>query len=341
MQRNYNLSDSPSIYIPTCNTGAAQGVLGNSKVTHAGIGRRNPQHGAQMHTMKSRFLEIKPALILFYLSGTGFLGIMSVQHYLDLKQDPIICLCFMGLIFSIYTFNRFTDATEDFANDIGKYLFFQNKRIFLVLAMVTLAVTLGTLIYLEKLNWLHISLLLTGFGYSYRVIPWFSGREGMGLIRLKEIVLVKNLLVSFWWPASLLAIPILHSARKIQPGAGVGLIGCALFIAILNNTLFHDIMDEMGDRVAGIRTLPTLWGSRNSFLLLWILDGCWVAAVAALFLAGRINGGHAAFLAFLTLYPAFYLGLYAAGKASRTVMEFLSESDLIFFSVGLLLLSRV
>ena len=35
----------------------------------------------------------------------------------------------MGMIFGIYTFNRFTDTAEDFTNDIGRVLFFQRKRV--------------------------------------------------------------------------------------------------------------------------------------------------------------------------------------------------------------------
>src|SRR6185295_445608 len=78
-----------------------------------------------MHTLKLRLQEMKPAFILFYLSFMGFMCAVSAQMYLKIRFDPVICLCFTGLIFGIYTFNRFTDATEDFANDIGKFLFFQ------------------------------------------------------------------------------------------------------------------------------------------------------------------------------------------------------------------------
>jgi 4-hydroxybenzoate polyprenyltransferase len=295
--------------------------------------------GVIMQNLKSRFTDLKPALILLYLSSTGFLGIFSVQHYLKLKFDPIICLCFMGLIFGIYTFNRFTDAQEDFANDIGKFIFFQRQKSFFVLAMLSVAVTLGTLTYIEKLNWWHIGLLLTGFGYSYRAIPWFTFKYGFRLVRLKEIVFVKNLLVSFWWPASLLAIPIYYSDQVINNAAPISLIATALFIAILNNTLFHDIMDEMGDRVAGIRTLPTVLGSRASYVFLWVIDSIWILFILSLYILGKLNGPHTLFLIFLTLYPACYLALFAAGKTSRTTMEFLTESDVIFFSLGLLLLN--
>jgi 4-hydroxybenzoate polyprenyltransferase len=300
-----------------------------------------------MHALKSRFLEFKPALLLFYLSLTGFFGVMSVQHYLRLRPDPVICLCSMGMVFGIYTFNRFTDATEDFANDIGKFLFFQEKRVFLVLAVGALAASVGTLVFMEKLNLFHLLLLLTGFCYSSRMVPWYSRSEGLVFVRLKEVILVKNLLVSIWWPAGLLAVPILYSTQNAsfsntsfsKEGFSLGLIGGALFLAILNNTLLHDIMDETGDRIAGIKTLPTVWGPRRSLALLWMLDGAWLIGILSLLLARLIDPGHAAFLAILVLYPALYLALYAAGKASRPLMEFLSETDLVLFSIGMLLLA--
>jgi 4-hydroxybenzoate polyprenyltransferase len=169
-------------------------------------------------------------------------------------------------------------------------------------------------------------------------VPWYSKINGFQLIRLKEVIFLKNLLVSFWWPISILAFPILYAGQKVHNYFILILIGSGLFIAILNNTLFHDIMDESGDRLAGIRTLPTIFGSKFSYLLLFILDGLWVALCICFFLLEKVDLPHTLFLGFLTLYPATYIFLYIYRTPSRISMEFWSESDLILFSLGLFFL---
>jgi 4-hydroxybenzoate polyprenyltransferase len=293
-----------------------------------------------MNTLKYRLQEMKPALILFYLSFMGCLCVFSVQMYLKLKFEPLICLCSMGIIFGVYTYNRFTDTQEDFTNDIGRLLFFQKKRGFLFLAVAAVCASFGALLFLHKLAGLHFVLLAVGFCYSYRAIPWYSASGGFRFVRIKEMTFVKNLAVSFLWSASVFAVPILYSSEAVKGGFILFMLGAGMFVSTLNNTLFDDILDEQGDRVAGIKTLPTVWGARKSYLLLWSLDAAWIAAVAACFAAGTLNGGHAAFLAFLGLYPLTYMALHGIAKTPRSIVDFLSESDLLFFALGLMLLSR-
>jgi 4-hydroxybenzoate polyprenyltransferase len=292
-----------------------------------------------MYSIKARIREMKPAFPLFYLSFMGYLCIFSVQRYLGLGFQPLNCLSFMGIIFGIYTLNRFTDTEEDFTNDLGRLLFFQSKRIFLVLAGTSLAASFGVLLYMEKLNWMHIVLLAMGFGYSYRLVPWYSGTDGFRFLRIKEMTFLKNLSVSFLWGASVFVVPILYSGQAAVDGKLVLLLSAGLFLSTLNNTLFDDILDEAGDRVAGIRTLPTTWGGRNSQFMLMALDSIWLAMVAALWSFGRIGAGHAAFLAFLGLYPFLYIFLHMRGKAKKSLIDLLSETDLLFFALGMLLLS--
>ncbi len=93
--------------------------------------------------------------------------------------------------------------------------------------------------------------------------------------------------------------------------------------------------------MAGIRTLPTAWGARNSLRLLWSIDCAWLGWVVFRLLSGRLDAAHAAFLFFLGAYPFLYTGLHCFRKASKGWIDFLTESDLMFFSLGLLLLSRV
>lgn len=292
-----------------------------------------------MHSIKARVLEMKPAFILVYLSLTGCLCMYAVQRYLGSGFDAVNCLSFMGIIFGVYTLNRFTDTAEDFTNDIGKLLFFQKKRMFLWLAVSALAGSIAILVAERRLNWMHFLLLAMGFGYSYRIIPWFSLSGGYRLMRIKEMTFLKNLSVSFLWGASVFVVPLLNAPSGLHGSFAVWMLGAGLFLSTLNNTLFDDILDEPGDRVAGIRTLPTAWGVRKSQFLLLSLDALWLAGVAALGIAGRIDASHALFLAALGLYPFVYIGLNLSGRAPKGLVDALSESDLFLFAAGMLLLS--
>jgi 4-hydroxybenzoate polyprenyltransferase len=292
-----------------------------------------------MRTWQIRFHELKPILILAYLSFLGCFSVFAVQIYLGLGFQPLICVCSMGIIFGIYTSNRFTDGAEDFTNDIQKALFFQKRRIYYGLALAALAGSLGLLMALGKLNGLHFLLVGMGFCYSYRLIPWYSRERGFVFLRIKEMTFVKNLAVSFLWGGSVFLVPILYAAADIRDGFLLAHLGAGMFLSTLNNTLFDDVLDADGDRVAGIKTLPAVWGTRNSIALLWALDAAWIAWCAALFALGRLDAGHAAFLIFFGLYPAAYMGFSRFGRAPKPWVDYLMESDLLCFSAGLLLLA--
>jgi 4-hydroxybenzoate polyprenyltransferase len=292
-----------------------------------------------METVKAKLREIRPALALFYLSFMGCFCVLSVQVYLGIGIDPAICLVSMALIFGIYTYNRFTDLEEDFTNDIARVLFFQKKRIFFVMAVTALAGSFVFLLAIGKLTGLHFLLLGVGVCYSYRMIPWWTPAAGLRLLRIKEMTFVKNLAVSFLWSACVFAIPMLYSAAPAANRELLPFLGLGLFLSTLNNTLFDDILDEAGDRIACIKTLPTVWGARKSYLLLWSLDAAWLAAMAVCWSLGMLDAAHAVFLSLLAIYPFAYMWLHASGRAPKGVVDILAESDLMVFAVGLMLLA--
>lgn len=292
-----------------------------------------------MGTLKAKLEEMKPALALFYLSSMGCFCVLSVQVYLGLGVDPVICLVSMALIFGIYTYNRFTDLEEDFTNDIARVIFFQRKRAFFGIAVTALLGSFAFLLATGGLTWLHFLLLAVGIGYSLRLVPWWTPAAGFRLLRVKEMTLVKNLAVSFLWGACVFMVPILHAGAPAGRLESAPWLGIGLVLSTLNNTLFDDILDEAGDRVARIRTLPTVWGAGRSYALLWALDGAWLAAVAALHAWGRLDLGHAAFLSLLAIYPLLYMGAHLSGRSPASLTGFLAESDLAVFGAGLLLLA--
>lgn len=292
-------------------------------------------------TLMAKVKGLKPVLTLLYLCFMGLLCIIASQKYLGVRLDPMMGLTFMCIIFGVYTLNRFTDTAEDFSNDLSRLLFFQKQGVFLFLTGASLVGSFGFLFLTGKLNWMHLLLLGMGWCYSYRLIPWYDQEAGFQLLRIKEMTFVKNLSVSFLWSASVFILPILYSAPKHYHLGMIWMLAIGLFLSTLNNTLFDDILDEEGDRVAGIKTLPTVWGAAKSQWLLVSLNIVWITAIMGFYFAGKLDRLHATFLSFMALYPFLYMGLNLQQKLSKGWIDFLSESDLLLFSIGLLLLSLV
>jgi len=294
-----------------------------------------------MTSLIAKMTELKPVFTLVYLSLMGFLCATAAQVYMGLEFNPAPTLCFMGVIFGIYTFNRFTDVQEDFTTDIGRLLFFQGKKGYLFIALACLVGSTAFLHGADKLNWMHVLLVAVGFVYSYRLIPWYSQKEGVHFIRIKEMTFVKNLAVSFLWGAAVFLVPALYSGQDIDNAFTVTLLACGLCLATFNNTLYDDIQDMAGDRVAGIKTLPTVIGEGKSVRLLWVLDAVWLAVISSLALAGWLELRHFAFLSLMAAYPIVYIVLDRAGRLPKGWLDFVGESDLLVFSLGLALLSRI
>ncbi len=269
----------------------------------------------------------------------GSICILGTQSYLGIPFDYMQCISFMGLIFGVYTLNHYTDCIEDYINDIAKLFLFKKQSGILFTASAALLGSIGILFVSHKLNWMHLLLLGIGFGYSFRWFPWYNKTNGLFFVRIKEMTLVKNLSVSFLWAGSVFLIPILSSAPIAYNTFLVWMLASGLFVSTLNNTLFDDILDEAGDRVARIKTLPTTWGAKQSQVMLIALDGTWILVIIGLYSASRIDWAHAVFLSFFGAYPFLYMGLKAGTKLSKGWIDFLSESDLLLYGLGLLVLS--
>jgi 4-hydroxy-3-methylbut-2-enyl diphosphate reductase len=165
----------------------------------------------------------------------------------------------------------------------------------------------------------------------------------MVFLRLKEIPLVKNVLVSALWGLSVFAVPRMQAEgpflfASLEP---VAFLVVALAISTLNSTVFNDVLDRTGDLLARNPTLPVLVGNAKTIALLLAVDGAWLVAVVVLAATGVIDAAHGAFLTLLALYPLTYLLAYRTKRMGRVGMTLLAEGDLSIFTGGLLLLARL
>ncbi len=282
----------------------------------------------------------KPILALLYLSALGALCVSGVDAYLKVPVAPGVLFVFMAFVFGIYLLNRTTDSDEDILNDQSRIVFYMSRNFYFGLALAILMADAVFLVATQKFHWIHAVLLTFGVCYSFKVIPWIAKNHRMIFIRIKEVIWLKNLSVALLWGGSVVIIPSVYSGVSPFSNPVLLLIGLGLFISSFNNTLFDDVRDLEGDRAAGIKTLPTEYGVRFSYLLLFGLDVIWSSALVFIWKAGMLNFRCTAFLECLSIYPMVYLGLFKFVPGQRFWNSFLAEGDLFVFGLGLFLISR-
>lgn len=291
-----------------------------------------------MKPIKEAISKSLPLLSIGYLAGSGMVCVFCVQMYLGIPANPVIGLLSMFIIFSVYLLNRFTDIKEDFANDIGKLNYFLERGFLRWLGCGALAIAVGMLLVLEKMAFYHVCLFVAGFLYSYPLIPWIHGSKEIRFHRLKEIPLVKNLLVAILWGVSVFAVPLLFTQSPFSGDSPIRILVSAMVLSTLFNTLTADIRDLPGDQLAGNRTLPALLGTTRCYLLMMATWLVWAIFLCVVRIAGSIDQGHFIFLFLFSLYPVVYVLPYHFGKLSRQSLEWLSEADLLLFALGLFVL---
>jgi len=283
--------------------------------------------------------SFKPVLVTLYLPVAGVISVCSVSLYLHLKPEPLLLLVCIGLIFSIYILNCFSDVKEDSINDREKSAFFSRSTVLFKIGIAAMALSIALLIFKGKLTQYHIVLMAVGIAYSYKLIPWYAKSRGLFFIRLKELPLVKNLVVSFFWGASIFLVPIMFSNNPIRFTVPLYALMIALCVSTFNNTVFNDIRDLVGDTIAKAHTLPTLIGTTKTIALIGAIDCLWIAALIGMHLSGAINAKHCMLLLALAFYPMIYIGLNCAGMLSQKKAVYLSELDLMVFAGGMVILS--
>ena len=294
-----------------------------------------------MAGLRRRIQTCGPLLNVAYLAALGTVCVYCAQWYMHQPPRPLMAPICLSIIFGVYVLNRFTDTREDLANKVGVYHFFATRAFLLKAALGGIALAVAALAATGSLRVYHLVLVSAGILYSYRLIPWYRPHTGVVFVRLKELPLVKNLTVSFFWGTGVFVVPALFSEKPIDDLRAVRLLGVSLAISTLVNTVYCDIRDEQGDRLANNNTLPVMFGIRRTFVFLSVITGLWITAAAIMLAVQAVDIAHFLFVMILGLYPAVYVLADRRLGVPEVVVDFLCESDLLLFAGGLVVLSVV
>ena len=122
-----------------------------------------------------------------------------------------------------------------------------------------------------------------------------------GVSKLKDKLLVKNLVVSLGWSL----IPLLVGLYYLNFALPLWFLSGLIFLRGMSSTMFFDIRDVDGDREQGIKTVPVAFGAEATYKAMTALNVVGLLYVAASVVTGELPQ-FALTLAALPLYSMGY-----------------------------------
>ena len=185
------------------------------------------------------------------------------------------------VVFSVYNLNRKTDQAEDALNHERRFSFTSRfERPLFAAALGAYAFAAGIALVSGALFACGVVMipLICGILYSVPIFP-----QGAKVRRLKEIPLVKNILVSLAWGATFAMVPVALSG--LSADLNTLLVFFFIFFWTFIASVLPDIRDMKGDAQVGVVTIPVLLGVTRSRVLLTAINV--VAGIGIMTLAVR------------------------------------------------------
>jgi 4-hydroxybenzoate polyprenyltransferase len=205
----------------------------------------------------------------FLLYSSLFLGIVVIgmgytSCYIQGITWTVQQAAVMSMItFSVYNLNRKTDEAEDALNHERRFRITKKfERHFFIAALAAYLIALTISVFYGVFAFcVAILPLVSGIFYSVPILPqWCRYR------RLKEIPVMKNVVVSTSWAFSATLLPVFMTGSVM--GTSTLLVFLFTFSWTFIASTLPDIRDRAGDSATGVATIPVLIGvARTRFLL--------------------------------------------------------------------------
>lgn len=287
---------------------------------------------------RNTFSAVVPLLFLGLCAG---FQVLAVGLYLKSNISVLIFILAISLTEGIYLLNRYTDD-EDFINYPERISFF-SKRSWMIFIAIAAAFTPSILLpVLGILNPLPVFLLVAIIGtfYSVKFFP-VPNKDTIKWISLKNIPLIKFLIVTILWAGSGIVIAILFVDPNLFFRQDILTIFGTFVLTSINSTVLSDLRDKDGDKLNGIITIPTLLGRNGTCLLLAFLNIIGISVVVYLYGHLRIDVYLLIFCLFSIIWAStgaltFYISRL---RKSRSLQEMLVDSHLLLSPLCLAIIS--
>jgi 4-hydroxybenzoate polyprenyltransferase len=207
------------------------------------------------------------------------MGMAYTSCYIqNVSWSSHIALVMFLVVFSVYNLNRKTDEAEDALNHEHRFRITKKfERQFFIAALGAYLIALSIAAFYGIIAFCVVSIpFISGIFYSVPVLPKWCGYR-----RLKEIPVMKNIVVSMSWALSFALVPVYLSASTPNTASMIvfSFIFCWTFVA----SVLPDIRDRSGDSATGVATIPVLVGVERSRVILTAIN---ISAGAIILLLG-------------------------------------------------------
>jgi 4-hydroxybenzoate polyprenyltransferase len=212
----------------------------------------------------------------FLALGTASIAASSA---LLLGESPSVLLLVMAYLFSYgaYMLNRGSEVVQDGISNPVRTDFLHGRSKYLN-AISGASFGLGYLIA-ATVNLIFLAALLVPLLLA---VAYTVGSKKLvtliGAKRLKEKLLVKNVVISLGWSLIPLLVGLFYQNISLILVAFVPFI----FLRLMSNTVFFDLRDVNADRDYGVQTIPVAFGTTKSYRLMSLFDACSALYVVAL-----------------------------------------------------------
>lgn len=194
---------------------------------------------------------------------------MAASSALLIGLLPPWQLLLMAYLFSYgaYTVNRISDIEQDAVSNPERTGHLAGRRRYLA-AIAALYFGLGYLMAALRNPYFFVALLaplVLSLAYSVgsrRLV------KVVGATRLKDKLLVKNIVTSFGWAL----IPFLVGFYYLSFPAPLLLLAPFIFLRLMANTILFDVRDVSADVQFGVKTVPGVYGLSASYRGMALVD---------------------------------------------------------------------
>jgi len=227
-----------------------------------------------------------------FIGTTGFF--QTYLGYVLLGMDPniLICSAVFLVTFSTYSLNKLTDAREDAINMPERQNFLSGRRrMVLVISLLAYALA-AVMVFIDKPLSVPIIFIPIAANavYSSRLVP--------GIPRLKDIPVMKSLVVAISWTLVCMLLP----AADLK-GITIAALAPAMYFMLAKvfiNAVLYDIRDIKGDKETGVCTMPVLLGAGGTMAVLLIINSSLLPLIM------MMNGKIKVLVALMAIYGYIY-----------------------------------
>ena len=261
------------------------------------------------------------AVSSLFIAGVGFFVTYIASILLGINPSVPICIAVSLIVFSIYSLDKLTDSKEDAINAPKRMIFLEGRKELILFYSIAAYVLSLILIFLEIPSALGIALvpIAANAAYGSKLLP--------GMPRLKDIPVMKNLVVAITWASIATLLPGAHNA----PAISIAIVFYFVFVKCFINTVLYDIRDIKGDRENGVKTMPVILGPKRTAAILLLINSTLIPWLMMTKIPAKA-------LPILLIFYGYIYIIYFRDHMSSVILDILVDGEWIIAFVLLLAL---